>query len=228
MAAFNGEDPRGVWTLTISDDLAGDGGSLDSWGLAITTCTCAVAVPGNPVRVDAHASSGSSNLNGVLEAGETVSSSRRGTTRRSTPFSLFVPQRSEASPGRRARPTRCTDSFAGYGSIAPGASANCFDATGNCYELPDRRGIAADAALGRDVRRAGRRVSGRSTRTRRPPSRPGRSTSARASRTCPTSNQFYPFIENIFHHGVTGRMLGAAELLPGRLQRCASRWRCSS
>lgn len=34
--AFVGEDPNGTWTLTISDDLAGDGGSLDSWSLGIT------------------------------------------------------------------------------------------------------------------------------------------------------------------------------------------------
>jgi len=37
MAAFIGEDPNGTWTITISDDLAGDGGSLDSWSLAVTT-----------------------------------------------------------------------------------------------------------------------------------------------------------------------------------------------
>ena len=37
LAAFRGEDPNGEWTLTISDDDAGDGGSLDSWSLAITT-----------------------------------------------------------------------------------------------------------------------------------------------------------------------------------------------
>jgi subtilisin-like proprotein convertase family protein len=41
MGAFMGEDPNGTWTMTVSDDLAGDGGSLDSWALAITTCTCA-------------------------------------------------------------------------------------------------------------------------------------------------------------------------------------------
>lgn len=40
MAAFIGEDPNGTWTLTISDDLAGDGGSLDSWSLDIQTFTC--------------------------------------------------------------------------------------------------------------------------------------------------------------------------------------------
>jgi uncharacterized repeat protein (TIGR01451 family) len=43
MAAFIGEDPNGAWTLTISDDLAGDGGSLDSWSLDIQTFTCASA-----------------------------------------------------------------------------------------------------------------------------------------------------------------------------------------
>lgn len=37
LAAFVGEDPNGVWTLTISDDLAGDGGTLDSWSIDVTT-----------------------------------------------------------------------------------------------------------------------------------------------------------------------------------------------
>jgi len=39
MGAFIGENPNGTWTITISDDLAGDGGSLDSWSLNITTAT---------------------------------------------------------------------------------------------------------------------------------------------------------------------------------------------
>jgi subtilisin-like proprotein convertase family protein len=43
LAAFIGEDPNGTWTITISDDLAGDGGSLDSWTLNITTITCETA-----------------------------------------------------------------------------------------------------------------------------------------------------------------------------------------
>jgi uncharacterized repeat protein (TIGR01451 family) len=43
MAAFIGEDPNGTWTLTISDDLAGDGGNLASWSLDIDTFTCASA-----------------------------------------------------------------------------------------------------------------------------------------------------------------------------------------
>src|SRR4029078_11939957 len=43
MAAFIGEDPNGTWTLTVSDDLAGDGGSIDSWSLDIDTFGCASA-----------------------------------------------------------------------------------------------------------------------------------------------------------------------------------------
>ncbi len=37
LAAFMGENPNGVWTLTISDDLGGDGGALNSWNLDIST-----------------------------------------------------------------------------------------------------------------------------------------------------------------------------------------------
>lgn len=49
LSAFMGEDPNGTWTFTISDDLAGDGGSLDSWSLDITTGVgCAnLACPAN-------------------------------------------------------------------------------------------------------------------------------------------------------------------------------------
>jgi subtilisin-like proprotein convertase family protein len=42
MGAFIGENPNGDWTITISDDLAGDGGSLDSWTLNVTTSSCPI------------------------------------------------------------------------------------------------------------------------------------------------------------------------------------------
>ncbi len=35
---FLGENPNGVWTLTITDDLGGDVGSLNAWTLAMETC----------------------------------------------------------------------------------------------------------------------------------------------------------------------------------------------
>ncbi|HEV7768290.1 MAG TPA: IPTL-CTERM sorting domain-containing protein [Thermoanaerobaculia bacterium] len=48
MGAFIGEDPNGTWTITISDDLAGDGGSLDSWTLGVTTFPSAPIVTAEP------------------------------------------------------------------------------------------------------------------------------------------------------------------------------------
>src|SRR5262245_13895809 len=48
LGAFNGLDPNGTWTITISDDLAGDGGSLDSWTLNVTTALCAPCVVNCP------------------------------------------------------------------------------------------------------------------------------------------------------------------------------------
>jgi hypothetical protein len=41
LAAFDGEDPNGTWTLTVSDDGDSDGGELRSWRLDITTGSCA-------------------------------------------------------------------------------------------------------------------------------------------------------------------------------------------
>lgn len=37
LGAFRGEDPNGTWTITISDDLAGDGGTLNAWTLDVFT-----------------------------------------------------------------------------------------------------------------------------------------------------------------------------------------------
>ncbi|MEO8503804.1 MAG: proprotein convertase P-domain-containing protein [Acidobacteriota bacterium] len=51
LAAFVGEDPNGTWTLTISDDLAGDGGSLNSWSVAVTTFPSAPATATVPTVI---------------------------------------------------------------------------------------------------------------------------------------------------------------------------------
>ncbi|MFN0137147.1 MAG: proprotein convertase P-domain-containing protein [Phycisphaerae bacterium] len=47
--AFIGENPNGVWTLTISDDANLDGGILHAWDLIITVCACGQP---NPPRRD--------------------------------------------------------------------------------------------------------------------------------------------------------------------------------
>ena len=41
LGAFIGEDPNGTWTITVSDDSNLDGGSLNSWSLAVTTLASA-------------------------------------------------------------------------------------------------------------------------------------------------------------------------------------------
>jgi subtilisin-like proprotein convertase family protein len=40
MGAFLGEDPNGVWTITITDDAGGDTGTLTSWTLNFAACSC--------------------------------------------------------------------------------------------------------------------------------------------------------------------------------------------
>lgn len=48
MGAFIGENPNGIWTLTISDDNNNDGGSLANWSLQIKTgACCTIACPSN-------------------------------------------------------------------------------------------------------------------------------------------------------------------------------------
>lgn len=45
LAAFDGEDPNGVWQLYVADDAGSDAGSLSGWSLTITTGTGVVVVP---------------------------------------------------------------------------------------------------------------------------------------------------------------------------------------
>ncbi len=44
LSAFRGENPNGVWTLTIADDAALDNGTLNSWGLDLATLPAAPPV----------------------------------------------------------------------------------------------------------------------------------------------------------------------------------------
>jgi len=202
LSAFNGDDPRGVWTLTVSDDLAGDGGSIDSWALHIRTCTCALAVPDNPVRVDAHASSGSSNVNGVFETGETVQFEPAWNNPGSAPLSLLL-----SGVGTFTGPAgpsyTIVDTGADYGSIGAGSTANCHDATGNCYEL-SITGARPQQHWDASVDENGYEVSSPTT----PDAPAGFKTwtlhVGESFPDVPTSNLFYPFIETIFHKGVTG------------------------
>jgi len=216
LAAFIGEDPRGTWTLTISDDAAGDAGMLDSWSLEVKTCTCAAAQQDVPLRVDAHASSGGSNLNGVFEAGETVLVEPSWHNAGMTPFDLSGYVTTFYGP---PGPIYTVDDPIGnYASVAPGATVNCFDATGDCYQLTIGAGSRPAQHWDTTFQEAAAEISG--------PERPERPSAPETvldrqlhiGESFPdvaTASLFYPFVENIFHHGVTGGCSSAPNYCPG-------------
>lgn len=41
LAALEGEDPNGTWTLDVVDDAGGDSGTVNSWSLTIATLATA-------------------------------------------------------------------------------------------------------------------------------------------------------------------------------------------
>jgi subtilisin-like proprotein convertase family protein len=72
LSAFLGENPHGIWTLTIAQGAGAPAGVMFDWDITIWTCGCSEAGPLAPMLVDTAADVGPSNLNGVLEPGERV------------------------------------------------------------------------------------------------------------------------------------------------------------
>ncbi len=58
LSAFMGEDPNGTWTITVSDDLAGDGGSLDAFTLNVVTGVAPCASITCPANVSTNTAPG--------------------------------------------------------------------------------------------------------------------------------------------------------------------------
>ena len=146
-----------------------------------------------PASVDAHAVAGtSSNVNGVLEPGETVelSPAWKNTLVGSQSFSGTA-----AILTGPAGPTyTIDDATAAYGTVAGGATANCHDATGDCYRITvsGARPVPHwDAILTENL-------SVDSTQWARPIH------IGNSFADVPTSHPFYAFIENLFHSGATG------------------------
>jgi streptogramin lyase len=151
------------------------------------------SVTPQPASVDAHAVTGTtSNVNGVLEAGETVEVSPSWTNTLVGPQSFTGVAASLTGP---AGPTYAiADSAADYGSVAGGATANCHDATGNCYRVTvtGARPVAHwDAVLTETL-------SVESIKWVR------LIHIGNSFADVPTTHPFYAFIENLFHSGATG------------------------
>jgi len=196
MGTFIGEDPTGTWTLGIRDVSTTHTGTLHGWELTVQGCTCEAAASIPPLRVDAHGGSGPTANNGVFEPGETVQVE----TTWSNPSQAAFDLSGEASnfTGPSGPTYNITDAAADFGTLASFASANCFDATGNCYALEatgTRPAQHWDTTFDETV----------TPSTAAPPSTATWTLHIGGSfDDVPASNQFYPFIENIFHHGVTG------------------------
>ena len=155
----------------------------------------------DPIGVDVpHAGAvtapGSSNLNGVLEAGEQVTVETA--FRNASGESLALSGTASDLQGPGSATYTLVDTTADYGTIAAGGGSDCFQATGDCFELSvtGARPVAHwDARLTEALSYEGF--------TRTAPLHIGESFAD-----VPTGNPFYPLIENLFHNGVTGGCSG--------------------
>ena len=168
------------------------------------------AVADSPLRVDEHASSAASNLNGVFEAGETVQVETSWRNPGTTPFSLTGLAQNFTGPAGPAYTIVGTS--ADYGMLAPSSSSNCHDATGSCFELQvsGARPLQHWDATFDETGSMTPPITGTP-----PPSHTWTLHVGESFPDVPESNQFYRFIETIFHNGVTGGCAAAPDYCPG-------------
>ena len=200
MGNFIGEDPTGTWTLGIRDTATSHTGTLFGWELTVQGCTCESAAAIAPLRVDAHGGSGASGNNGVFEPGETVQVETTWSNPSGAAFDLTGTASNFDGP---SGPTyTIADSTADFGTINSLASANCFDATADCYSF----GVTGARPMQHWDTTFDETVT---PSTAAPPSTKTWTLHIGGSfNDVPTTNQFYAFIENIFHHSVTGGCTG--------------------
>jgi hypothetical protein len=118
----------GTDTFVVTWSMAGEDGSGEGVFRQRTN-----PIP-KPMRVDAHSSSGtSSDVNGVLEPGESVRVEPAWQNVGGNSFSRTGSASNFTGPGGTLY--HILNAAADYGSIPAGATANCFDATSNCYRM---------------------------------------------------------------------------------------------
>ena len=142
--------------------------------------------------VDARSVAGSSsNANGVLEAGETVQVSPHWVNNLAAPIALSATATNIRGP---AGPTyTLNDTTADYGNIAAQSPSNCFAATGDCYlvTVSGARPVPHWDVKFDEMLSTGTIM----TRTLHV---------GESFPDVPTTNNFYAFIETLFHNEITG------------------------
>ncbi len=150
-----------------------------------------------PMSVDGHGTGTTSNLNGVLESGETVvvAPAWRNTTAAALALSGTAPTLTgPAGPGYSI-----ADGSADYGTVSPGATADCYNATvaHDCYRMTvtgARPAAHWDATFDEAIFDGSLSLGPPKTWTLHV---------GQSFTDVPMSQQFYAFIENMFHNGIT-------------------------
>jgi hypothetical protein len=148
------------------------------------------------LALDMHGTGSLSNLNGVLEPGESVLVEPGWRNLLTIPVSFSGTLASFTGPAGGSYVLE--DIFAEYGTAAAGGATDCYGATAshNCYQLSvngTRPGMHWDASIDEIL------ASGFPDLTKTWTLHIGESFGD-----VPTSQQFYAFIENLFHNGITG------------------------
>jgi hypothetical protein len=154
-----------------------------------------------PMAVDAHGTGATSDLNGVLEPGETVSVEPAWQDPFPVPLALAGTASNLTGPAGGVY--GIVDGTADYGTVNPGSTANCYDATQDCYSMTvggTRPAAHWDATFDESL-------GGGSIKT-------WTLHVGDSFPDVPRSLLFYKFIENLFHNGVTGGC-GGGNYCPG-------------
>jgi streptogramin lyase len=163
-----------------------------------------------PMAVDARSVTGSSsNHNGVLEPGETVQVAPSWKNILTGPLQFGGDASNFTGP---AGPTyTLNDNFANYGTVGAGATGDCNGATGDCYLMS----VSGTRPLQHwDATFTETLVLPSIPETIELPVKTWTLHVGESFPDVPTSNQFYAFIENLFHNGVTGGC-GGGNYCPG-------------
>ena len=126
--------PTALGSITNSSSVASDQGDPVPANNTASVAVPVVLMAPAAMSVDAHSSSlTSSNLNGVLEPGEQVMIAPSWTNPTGAPVTFTGTAAGFTGPGGSYY--SILDNSAAYGTVASGATSNCFSATGNCFIL---------------------------------------------------------------------------------------------
>ena len=182
------------WRLGTDSAVSKTGWWIDSIRLSDGATCCTVSgLLAAPMSVDDHSGPGVvSDGNGVFEKSETVIVAPAWKNVGGAALPLTGTASAFTGPG--AGPYTIADSAASYGTIAPGATNDCFTATGNCYRL----------TLPNPASRPATHWDGTFQET--PSTGPAKTWTLHVGDSftdVPRSNPFYKKVETIFHNGIT-------------------------